>query len=116
MEKLVNGTKYNKSEIMRAAWEEFRHSIAKTFAECLRNVWADAKRIMSNVVNKIAEESKKNAVVRMHYGEYKNNYSDCRTVEGSYDPNTRTIEVLVNQKKGKFAFYTKRNGKKVRMF
>ena len=79
MEKLVNGAKYNKSEIMRAAWEEFRHSITKTFAECLRNVWADAKRIMS----KIAEESKKNEVVRMHYGEYKNNYSDRRTVEGS---------------------------------
>lgn len=116
MEKLVNGTKYNKAEIMKAAWEEFRHSIAKTFAECLRNVWADAKRIMSNVVNKIAEESKKGEVVRMFYGEYKNNYSDCRTVEGSYDRNTKTIEVLVNQKKGKFTFYAKRNGKKVRMF
>lgn len=116
MEKLVNGTKYNKAEIMRAAWEEFHHSISKTFAECLRNAWADAKRVMSNVMNKIAEESKKNEVVRMHYGEYKNNYSDCRTVEGSYDPKTKTIEVLVNQKKGTFAFYTKRNGKKVRMF
>lgn len=116
MEKLVNGTTYNKAEIMRAAWEEFRHSIAKTFAECLRNAWADAKRIMSNVMNKIAEEAKRNEVVRMHYGEYKNNYSDCRIVEGSYDPNTKTIEVLVNQKKGTFAFYTKRNGRKVRMF
>ena len=112
MEKLVNGTKYNKAEIMKAAWEEFRHSIAKTFAECLRNVWADAK----NVMNKIAEESKKNEVIRMHYGEYKNNYSDCRTVEGSYDNKTKTIEVLVNQKKGTFAFYTKRNGRKVRLF
>ena len=115
MEKLVNGTTYNKAEIMRAAWEEFRHS-TKTFAEFLRNVWADAKRMMSNVMNKIAEERKKNEVVRMHYGEYKNNYSDRRTVEGSYDPDTKTIEVLVNQKKGKFAFYTKRNGRKVRMF
>ena len=116
MEKLVNGVKYNKAEIMRAAWKEFRHSIAKTFAECLHNVWADAKRIMSNVMNKIAEEAKRNEVVRMHYGEYKNNYSDCRTVEGSYDPKTKTIGVLVNQKKGKFAFYTKRNGRKVRLF
>ncbi len=116
MEKLVNGTKYNKAEIMKAAWEEFRHSIAKTFAECLRNVWADAKRVMSNVMNKIAEESKKDEIVRMFYGEYKNSYSNCRTVEGSYDRNTKTIEVLVNQKKGKFMFYTKRNGKKVRMF
>lgn len=112
MEKLVNGTTYNKAEIMRAAWEEFRHSIAKTFAECLRNAWADAKNVMS----KIVEESKKNEVVRMHYGEYKNNYRDCRTVEGSYDPDTKTIEVLVNQKKGTFAFYTKRNGRKVRLF
>ena len=116
MEKLVNGTTYNKAEIMRAAWEEFRHSIKRTFAECLRNAWADAKRVMNSVMSKIAEESKKNEVVRMHRSAYKNNYRDCRTVEGSYDPKTKTIEVLVNQKKGTFAFYTKRNGKKVRMF
>ncbi len=32
---------------------------------------------------------------RMHYGEYKNYYSENWTVDNSYDPATKTIEVLV---------------------
>lgn len=36
----------------------------------------------------------------MHYSEYKNSYSDCKTVEGSYDKRTKTIEVMTKVLKG----------------
>ena len=37
-----------------------------------------------------------NHVVReMHYSEYKRNYSDCKTVSGSYNPKTKTIKVYM---------------------
>lgn len=31
----------------------------------------------------------------MHYGEYKRNYSDCKTVPNSYDPETKSVRVFV---------------------
>lgn len=34
-------------------------------------------------------------VERMYYGRYKQHYSDCETVPGSYDKATRSIEVLL---------------------
>lgn len=36
--------------------------------------------------------------VRMHYSEYKNNYSDCKTLDNSYDAKTKTIVVFVERK------------------
>lgn len=33
-------------------------------------------------------------IVRMHYSQYKNEYRNCQTVEGSYDKKTKTIEVM----------------------
>lgn len=33
--------------------------------------------------------------VRMHYKEYKNDYSNCKTKSGSYDGETKTIIVYV---------------------
>lgn len=33
--------------------------------------------------------------VEMHYGEYKNNYSGCKTVKDSYNAATKTIRVYV---------------------
>lgn len=33
--------------------------------------------------------------VEMHYGEYKNNFSNCQTLPNSYDSKTKTITVLV---------------------
>ena len=33
--------------------------------------------------------------VRMLYRRYKQHYSDCETVRGTYDENDRTIEVIV---------------------
>ena len=110
MEKLVNGTKYNKSEIMREAWNMIRHGSKKTFGECLRLVWAAAKSVMAKAV----AAAKKGEVVRMLYREYKKNYSGCRTVADSYDSKTKTIEVFVNQKKNEFSLYVNRNGRKIR--
>lgn len=87
--------KYNLSSIMANAWKLFK--MAKkwvrplSFAECLRRAWATAK----NEVKAAAEIAAK-GIRRMHYSEYKTNYSDCQTVEGSYDKRTKTIEVMTN--------------------
>ena len=34
-------------------------------------------------------------IKRMRYSQYKNHYSDCHTVPGSYDKTTRSIEVIL---------------------
>ena len=39
--------------------------------------------------------------MRMHYGRYKKHYADCKTVAGSYDKNTRTIEVIIPEERMK---------------
>lgn len=43
-------TKYNKSEIMRRAWEIRRsyYSRSLTFGECLKRAWAEAKMAVEN--------------------------------------------------------------------
>ena len=33
--------------------------------------------------------------MRMYYGQYKKSYSDCKTVPGSYDAGTKSIEVII---------------------
>ena len=86
--------KYNKSEIMKAAWKTYNMSkrwvasYQKTFGECLKAAWANAKKEIGNAVAKVAQ-----AIKRMHYSEYKNNYAHCKTVADSYDKKTKTIEV-----------------------
>lgn len=93
--------KYNRSEIMKAAWTLYRMSKKWTeayrmsFAECLRRAWAKAKDEV-----KSAAEAAAKGIRRMHYSEYKSNYSDCQTVEGSYDKRTKTIEVMTKVVKG----------------
>ena len=93
--------KYNRSEIMKNAWKlfkMFKNAVAKyqlTFAECLRRAWETAKNEI-----KAAAEAEANGIRRMHYSEYKNNYSECQTVEGSYDKRTKTIEVMTKVLKG----------------
>lgn len=42
------------------------------------------------------QEQLSNAV-EMHYSEYKNNYSNCKTVPNSYNKKTKTIYVYVNR-------------------
>lgn len=86
--------KYNLSKIMKAAWERFKSKdnwgkFYETFAQCLSAAWEMAKKAA-----KAAAEIAAKGIVRMHYSEYKNNYSNCQTVEGSYDKRTKTIEVM----------------------
>lgn len=98
-------SKYNLSEIMTKAWARYRkfnapyqtyesrHGgkmiIVHTFGECLKDIWAEAKKAVE-----AAAEAVKTGMRRMHYSEYKTNYSDCKTVDGSYDKKTKTIEVM----------------------
>lgn len=45
---------------------------------------------------KAAKMAADNYVEReMHYGDYKRNYSDCKTKNGSYNPKTKTIIVYI---------------------
>ena len=85
--------KYNKSEIMKKAWEMFRKSQKwvdpMSFGECLRRAWNAAKVIAS-----LAAEKAEKGIVRMSCSEYKTSYSNCKTVDGSYDKRTKTIEVM----------------------
>lgn len=87
--------KYNRSEIMKAAWKlfkMFKSCISPlSFAECLHRAWVKAKA---------AAEADANGIRRMHYSEYKRSYSDCQTVDGSYDKRTKTIEVLTKAANG----------------
>jgi len=84
--------KYNLSEIMKRAWKNYNTSKntinEKTFAECLKRSWRTEK---TNV--EMEEKKAASGVVRMLYSEYKNNYASCKTVNGSYDAKTKTIEV-----------------------
>ena len=106
--------KYNLSEIMSSAWRRFRTlkgmGYADTFAQCLRWCWAQAKAAVA-----AAAEAARKGIRRMHYGEYKRDYADCETVEGSYDKRTKTIEVMTLVRKGakaaaKIMPRTSRNG------
>lgn len=85
--------KYNLSNIMTSAWNLYRMSQkwvnSLSFAECLRRAWREAKEAI-----KAAAEAAKTGLCRMHYSEYKANYSDRQIVEGSYDKRTKTIEVM----------------------
>lgn len=100
--------KYNLSNIMTNAWNLYRKYNANlgrnregkkiirwTFSKCLKSAWANVKEAA-----KAAAETVKTGLRRMHYSEYKNNYSDCKTVPGSYDKKTKTIEVMTMVRKG----------------
>lgn len=90
--------KYNLHEIMKNAWALYRKWAAPykfhnmpvpadlySFSRALKQVWADAKK---------AAEKSAAGIVRMAYAQYKREYSDFQTVEGSYDKRTKTIEVM----------------------
>ena len=88
---------YNLHEIMSNAWAMYRKWVAPykynnsripscyTFASALKQAWAAAKT---------AAKKAAAGIVRMHYSQYKAEYSKCQTVEGSYDKATKTIEVM----------------------
>lgn len=89
--------KYNLHDIMKAAWALYRKWAAPykynnsrvpsyySFASALKQAWIDAKAAAKKIAS---------GIVRMHYSQYKNEYSSCQTVEGSYDKKTKTIEVM----------------------
>lgn len=93
--------KYNLHEIMKNAWRIYREWAAPyeyynskvpshySFAIALKKAWADAKAAAKKAV-----EVATYGIIRMHYSQYKNEYSTCQTVEGSYDKKTKTIEVM----------------------
>lgn len=91
--------KYNLHNIMVNAWKLFKmfNGCVRplSFAECLHRAWETAKNEV-----KAAAEAAANGIRRMHYSEYKRSYSDCKTVEGSYDKRTKTIEVLTKAANG----------------
>ena len=91
--------KYNLSQIMSGAWKRYRTlssmGYAETFAQCLRFAWSQAKAVVA-----AAAEAARKGIRRMHYSEYKRDYADCETVEGSYDKRTKTIEVMTLVRKG----------------
>ena len=82
---------------MKNAWASYRvlnkyrgrNDAEITFAECLKRAWATEKKMVAD-----REEEATKGIVRMHYYEYKMNYSNCKTVDGSYDKRTKTIEVM----------------------
>ena len=91
--------KYNRREIMKNAWNLYKMAqkwVNKlSFGECLKRAWEKAK---DNI--KADAEADAKGIRRMHYSEYKTNYSDCQTVDGSYDKRTKTIEVMTKVVKG----------------
>lgn len=104
--------KYNLHDIMNNAWRIFRnakagHGSEVIFASALKKAWNMAKAVVKEAAaaaERAAEAAKRAAVeaakreaagvVRMHYSQYKNEYSSCQTVDGSYDKKTKTIEVM----------------------
>lgn len=88
-------SKYSKREIMAQAWryfKTFRKYVEQywiSFSEALKRAWKEAKE-------KVAEEIENARTGRrvMKYFEYKRDYADCQTVEGSYDKRNKTIVVL----------------------
>ena len=96
--------KYNLHDIMNNAWRIFRnakagHGSEVIFASALKKAWNMAKTVAKEAAaaaERAVEAAKRESagVVRMHYSQYKNEYSNCQTVEGSYDKKTKTIEVM----------------------
>ena len=96
--------KYNLHDIMNNAWRIFRnakagHGSEVIFASALKKAWNMAKTVAKEAAaaaERAVEAAKRESagVVRMHYSQYKNEYSNCQTVDGSYDKKTKTIEVM----------------------
>lgn len=45
----------------------------------------------------ICDECKGLKIVEMFYGNYKQNYSDCKTVKDSYNRKNKTIKVIIKE-------------------
>lgn len=62
----------------------------------IRNCWMkNADDVERFARRNFTIEEPKADTRRMHYSEYKNSYAECKTVKGSYDSVTKTIEVII---------------------
>lgn len=85
--------KYNKSAIMTQAWYMYKHSTGSlTFGYCLGMAWNLAKG------EKPAVAAPKPEKVRyeMAYWLYKKSWNNTVTVANSYNPDRKTIVVLID--------------------
>lgn len=55
MKKNITNKTYNKANIMSKAWSLFK-ATTKTFADCLRQAWADAKAYVKAIKENLIEE------------------------------------------------------------
>ncbi len=85
---VVEDKKATAQKVMRRAWElaregqqRFGGTTRQYIAASLRIAWEEVKSGFYKI--------------KMHYSEYKNDYSGCKTVRDSYDYDTKTIVVLV---------------------
>lgn len=68
------------------SWEEWAKSYYDECPDCYK-----AEQQEKEIENCVE-------IIEMHYGDYKNKYSDCKTVQGSYNGDTKTIKVIVSKK------------------
>lgn len=67
-------------------WEEWAQSTFTLCTECWKK---EQEEKMINDDN--------NEIIEMHYSDYKNKYSWCKTVSDSYDKDKKTIKVIVDK-------------------
>lgn len=79
--------KYDRSEIMKRA-HGLRRKYGMSMSDALKYAWTRTK--LSFALKEGGHER-----IRVHYGVYKESFLD--SVRGSYDPQTKTIEVKVKK-------------------
>lgn len=79
--------KYDRSDIMKKA-HGLRRKYGMSMSDALKYAWTRTKL-------SIARKVVKSIKVRVHYSEYKESFLDY--IRGTYDPETKTIEVAVKE-------------------
>lgn len=77
-------------------WVEWAESSGyyDTCSECYKKMKDEQYKLAKEkIINDIENDG--NEVKEMHYKDYKNNYSDCLTIPDSYNPETKTIKVII---------------------
>lgn len=103
---------YNKSEIMKTAWNLFRNFnyIYNTFAEALEQAWVYAKKEAAGMI--AASEIKVNDTIKIEYGDY-NNIAICTVtrIAGELRYGKYLGIVAIMQNGMEIEFFTDVNGK-----
>lgn len=87
---------YNKSEIMKKAWSNFKNGEFDTFGQSLKSAWYEAKTI-------IVSELKTGDVVKVEYGDT-NNWVTCRvlSIESELSFGHRVINAVAKNSNREF--------------